>query len=402
MDLYLQFGHGMQELSQTLTKQWSGGCVIISPRDIDESRVPAFAERIGKAGGECLFDPQFYLPDADHARLISYDYWPRNYSTTQFWSGRQVSELVGRIVAMNRSLSCKGVILPGLFAHSVDKTWLRTQEVVRSASLSVDTGGLPRFATIALSEVAATSESQIAALMDDAATWDVDGVYLVCEHPRGDYLVADASWVANVLDVIAGFRLAGKEVIVGYCNHQLLLAGCSAASAIASGNWMNVRSFPPEKFRVDPEDEQKQRATWFYCPQALSEFKVTFLDIARRQNKLDLLKTPRAMENEHSDMLFQGRQPSASGFKEGNAFRHYLMCLRHQTMRAVKPTFDETIQHHYAMLDQAEKTLRDLHKSQITGQNRDFGEAIAVNRAALAALEATQGARLRRSWSRLV
>jgi hypothetical protein len=90
---------------------------------------------------------------------------------------------------------------------------------------------------------------------------------VVCEHPNGGYLVDDPNWLANVLDIVAGLRLGEAEVIVGYCNHQLLVASTANASAMCSGTWMNVRSFPPDKFRTAYEEEircplSEQRCDW--------------------------------------------------------------------------------------------------------------------------------------------
>ena len=42
---------------------------------------------------------------------------------------------------------------------------------------------------------------------------------------------------------------------------------------------MNVRSFSRDRFLRPDENEIRQRATWYYCPQALSEYKLPFLDL---------------------------------------------------------------------------------------------------------------------------
>src|SRR5262249_31079568 len=153
-------------------------------------------------------------------------------------------------------------------------------------------------------------------------------------------------WLANVLDMTAGFRLRRWDVAIGYCNQQMLTAGCASATAIASGTWMNVRSFPPDKFRKEYEDEIKKRTTWYYCAQALSEFKIPFLDIAMQQGVLMCMNTPSEMGSTYADILFQGPQPSTVQFTEQAAFRHYLHCLRHQAMEARRPTFDQTVAAH--------------------------------------------------------
>jgi hypothetical protein len=260
---------------------------------------------------------------------------------------------------------------------------------------------LPLTATLALSADALRDSDQLGALLDQSAEWAVAGYYLVCEHPNGDYLVGDPNWLANVLDLAAGLRLQQRAVILGYCNHQVLAAATAGVSAIASGTWMNVRSFPPEKFKAAYEDEIKQRTNWYYCPQALSEYKVPFLDIAQRFGVLDQMAPARDLDGEFSASLFAGAQPTSVGFTEQAAFRHYLTCLRGQVTRAKREGFNETVAAHEELLTRAETLLATLAASGVRGQLRDFREIVDVNRAALAVLERVRGAVLRRKWTTL-
>jgi hypothetical protein len=208
--------------------------------------------------------------------------------------------------------------------------------------------------------------------------------------------------LANVIDLAAGFRLRGKEVILGYCNHQMLIAACGAVNAIASGTWMNVRSFPPDKFRAPYEDEIRKRTTWYYCPHALSEYKIPFLDIAMRLGVLPRMAPPADLGSDYADLLFRGTQPSTvTAFGEQSAFRHYLQCLRTQVADARRPTFDETASAHDEMLDTAEALLTQLRRVGVRGGHRDFGDIVDVNRAALGVIRATRGPMLRRRWTNL-
>lgn len=72
----------------------------------------------------------------------------------------------------------------------------------------------------------------------------------------------DEAWLTNVLDLTAGLRMLHSEVILGYCNHQMLSAAAAKANPICSGTWMNVRSFPSEKFQADDEEDEKRKSTW--------------------------------------------------------------------------------------------------------------------------------------------
>ncbi len=400
MELHLQFGYGMMDHCRALLNAWDGGTVILSPRDLKPRQLERLAQEIAEGPkAEVLLDPQFYLPYADHERLTSHEFWPSDYNSDGFWFGADLRRLLGKLVNLNTALKCSAFILPGLFAEKVDDDWLGRQSLVIDEVEAMTE--LPLFATVALGADAAKSDESIDEVLEAAEGWKVGGIYLVCEHPRGDYLVTDPSWLANVLDLVAGLRMKDKQVIVGYCNHQMLPLACVGATAMASGTWMNVRSFPPQKFRSQYDEEIKQRAIWYYCPQALSEYKVPFLDIAMKQGILSELSPPVELESRYADMLFSGVQPTSVGWTEQNAFRHYLQSLRAQVRNARLSTFDESMDAQERLLDAAGSLLVKLHSAGVRGQLRDFRESVDVNRAGLSVLRSSRGPMLRRKWSEL-
>ncbi len=187
----------------------------------------------------------------------------------------------------------------------------------------------------------------------------------------------------------------------GYCNHQMLALACVDANWMASGTWMNVRSFPPNKFRAQYDEEIKQRAIWFYCPQSLSEYKLPFLDIAKKQGVLAQMAPPPSFGSAHADVLFSGVQPTTVRWTEQSAFRHYLQTLWSQVKGARLGTFDDTADAHERLLDAAESLLLNLQGVGVRGQLRDFRDAIDVNRAALSVIRSSRGPMLRRKWSTL-
>ena len=375
-----------------------GGTVILSPRDLDGPQLERHAKAINRLpNGNVMVDPQFYLPHADHAGLVAHDFWPKAYSTGSFFGGPALVKLVSNVRDLNITLGTSVAILPGLLAKDVNSDWLATQDAIleeaRAASFE-----RPLCQTIALSAEACRIESQVSILLEHAERMKADAYYLICQHPNGRYLVDDPTWLANVLDIVAGLRLSGGQVIIGYCNHQMLVAATAKATAIASGTWLNVRSFPPEKFQN--QDDTKRKAVWYYASRALSEYKLAFLDIARRVGVLNLLAPPADAEPAAA-ALFAGGQPSAIDLSEPQAFRHYLTSLKRQVDDCEKDSFDATLSAHEALLDDAEEILTTVRGQGISGQLRDFWDAIAANRAALAAITATRGPILRRQWKRL-
>jgi hypothetical protein len=399
MELYLQFGYGMMDHCRVLLSSWSGGTAILSPRDLTDDQLRRLGTDIGAIpGAKTLLDPQFYLPHSDHKKLCEHDYWPKDYETTGFWQGPPLSCLIRDLSKLNRDIGCRRMILPGLFADAIDDDWLETQRAVLEESRAIHKE-LSLIATIALSAEAVQNTEQVSLLLERAETWKADAYYVVCQHPNGQYLVEDPNWLANVLDISVGLRLYGAEVILGYCTHQMLLGAAAKVAALASGTWMNVRSFPPEKFNTAYEDEIKQRTTWYYCPQALSEYKIPFLDIAHRLGLLGLMAPPANLDGGYVANLFSGAQPSTVGFTEQAAFRHYLHAFRAQTMGIDQTSLDTALGSYQRTLDDAEKLLQRLRGSNVSGQLRDFNQIVDVNRAALGLFTSLRGPILRRMWN---
>jgi len=440
MELYLQFGWGMMEHCRTLIQEWGGGTVILSPRDLNTKQMIRLGRDIQNLGGAVLLDSQFYLPRADHHRLTSHNYWPDDYDTVAFaGEGRQL--MMQKLVELNRQIGTTHFIIPGERAETINNIWLESQWGFLEAAR--ETTEQPLIATICLSGEAVRWDEQISLVMAEAERMNVSGYYLVIERPGLAYLVDDPHWLANTLDLAAGLRRLGANVIVGYSNHQQLILrtpqnffglfntpvygnfpilpsicrgcksqlstsaefselimACAGVSAIASGTWMNVRSFFPDKFRSNYEEEIKRRTTWYYCPQALSEYTLPYLDIGVRLGLgSELRSEPRTP---YADPLFAVRQPSASGWSEPDAFRHYLMALYIQVQSSTRSSFDETVTAHQALLDRAENNLKCFRENGVISRKRDFWDALDANRAALIILERTHGPILRRKWVDLV
>jgi len=401
MKLHLQFGFGMMEHCRHLLTEWGGGTVVLSPRDLNDKQLRALAADVaGIEGGKTLLDPQFYVPHSDHDRLCSHGYWPAEFASGSFFQGPEMEYLVRELVSLNKDLGTDAIILPGMLADPVDDLWLAHHQSFLTTARSL-AGDNKVYATLALSADTVRSREQVNTLLEEVTRWNADGYYIVCEHPNGEYLVRDAIWLAHVLDLTAGLRLGGAQVILGYCNHQMLAARVAGANAICSGTWMNVRSFPPEKFNKDYEEEIRRRATWYYCPQALSEYKTPSLDVAYEQGVLDPMKPPTQLDGGYVAQLFDGVQPSSVRFSEQAAFRHFLHSLRGQAHALAAGGYDEARQEHEQTLTDAEHLLGTLRSNGVLGGNRDFTESLDVNRAALAVLDKQRGPVLRRRWASL-
>lgn len=124
--------------------------------------------------------------------------------------------------------------------------------------------------------------------MEQLKTISVDGYYVIPHPSNNEYIVSDPSWVIGVLKLFTCLKLARKRVIVGYSNHQGLIYALANVDGIASGTYMNTRSFVPSKFKSPKDDDIKHKSTWYYLPSAFSEYKAALLDVAMQRGYLDV------------------------------------------------------------------------------------------------------------------
>lgn len=397
MELFLQFGHGMMDHSRHLIESWGEGTVILSPRDMTKSQIDRLSDDIIRRHGKILIDPQFYDPRGDHHGLVKHDYWPNDFDTSAFLSGPPLTSLLEKLTEINELAKVDKMILPGLYCERIDDDWLAVQDAIVGEAEHTITH-LPRIATICLSAEVVRFEDQVETLLNASENWNVTGCYVVPEHPGGLYLADDPMWLTNLLFLCAGLKQQGKEVVVGYASHQLLALVCANIDALASGTWLNVRSFTTGKFQEPEVDEVSRRVKWYYCPQAFSEYKLPFLDMAFRRGVIGQFVTAQEYASNYSDVLFAGAQPSTTDYSESQSFRHYLTCLRYQCITSRKRSFSDTVDHQKQLLDDAEACIRSAHRAGVRGQGRDFADIVDVNRAAIDAFVEARSFVMERLW----
>lgn len=396
MELYLQLGHGMQTLSQELIKSWGKGNVIISPVNLQQDKLASFANKIHTCGGQVLFDPQMFYPKEGHIKLQAYDYWPsRGISITS----QNGYETINReLLRINNEINSSHIILPGIemqenqFHYGLDC-------MNQSAAYLSQKTDKPLLATLCLYPETIRNPIAIEGLVEQLKIIPVDGYYIIPHPSNNEYIVSDPSWVIGALKLFTCIKLAKKQVIVGYSNHQGLLYSLANVDGIASGTYMNTRSFVPAKFKSPKDDDIKHKSTWYYLPMAFSEYKATLLDVAMQRGYLDAFLPQGEFQNPYSEMLFKGAVPSSTNYNETNSFKHYLHCLKVQCDMLSLKSYQETYDTYEFMLNTAENHIREFKKRGMSGQNRDFAPAVEANRVAMCANDEDYGFKLRLDWN---
>lgn len=390
----------MMTLTEELVSAWGGGSVVLSPRDMTIDQMKRVAKSVKAGNGNVFVDPQFYVPRSEQAKLTAHSFWPDDYETAAFNSD-SVQRLIEHLnTDYNQAFGTAAFIAPAVYASIVDENWYKMQRLYLEAAQKV-IGSKPLYLTACLGNEVIGSESMVHQTIEYIQNLPVTGVYLVAEHPKNQYLVDDPVWLLNLLDLVAGLKLQGKRVIVGYANQQSLLLSLTGVDAIACGNFMNVRNFSTSKFEVI-ESTPSRRSTWYYSPQAMSEYQVAMLDIAARASVLDQLKSDSsAYKSTYADVLFSGAQPSSTNYKERDSFLHFLTAVRAQAASAVKPTYDETKQSVTMRIQTARSISEFMQQVGITGKNKDFSQVADIQLSTVHAFNRVRGMTVRHNWNRL-
>lgn len=393
MNFYLQCGNGFKSLSNRLNRLMGKTTFILSPRDLSEKSQIDFAHKLRSEGHQVLFDPQVYAPQSDKPNFTTYRYWPDDGKTGDETC---LSTLLKELCSLNEDLGTRAIILPTYKISHVGRD--RNDKILRLIYKVIGErhySKLPCYITLCLEQNVLLDECQVDRLLNVSETWDVEGVYLVAEHPDSDYFVDNPFWMFQLMRLCAGMRLQGKQVILGYANHQMLCMTCMGIEAIASGNWMNTRSFTFDKFKSDTGDIKRHKL-WYYAPSLLTEYSIPYLDIAHRGKLLKLLDCRQVVADTPASVLFDSQQkPSAVGYNLSDSFVHYLLSLDAQVKKCeVNGKYVAKRDYQMEMLQTVKQSLSLLLKYRINGQNRDFFEILNVNETALTMFDKEFGMRM--------
>lgn len=401
MDLFIQMGHGMNAIANDLSDHWKGGNFILSPRNQGYEALKKQSKSLVKNGANVLFDPQFYIPRASDEKLRKHSYWPEDFSTINFLD-KSLSNFVDTLYDdYYIGLGCKDFIIPSLLINDISEgdVWTDfSKSIVRSVGGKDVSGDL--YLTLCISSDVILSEDKIHTLLEEVEDFAVDGFYVIPVHPSGEYLVDNARWLSNLLDFSAGLKVKGYKVILGYSNHQMLIAGLAKVDAICSGNFLKTRNFTIADFDAnDKEASNGRRSIWYYSPQTLSEFQIPFLGMAFRNGVLEAMKPSPDDAAIFCKQLFSGVDPETTNFKEADSFKHYLHSLRFQCNDLDMSSYTRVKSQLVLILNTSEVLCDELYRYGVTGRKRDFSKVVDISQAAIQSFHNIRGLYYERFWN---
>lgn len=398
MELILQMGHGMQGMAQDLIKIWGKGKIIISPINFihpSAESVKKLSEKIQSVNGEVLFDPQMFYPKEGHHKLRVYDYWPQEgVSISSIDAYRSINQ---EILRLNNNINSSMIILPGIEMNESNLGY-GINRLKESSVYFREKTDKPLLGTLCLYPETIRNASVIEYLVEQLKEVPIDGYYIIPHPSNNEYIVSDPLWMIGILKLVTCLKLSKRIVYVGYSNHQGLLYSLAKVDGLASGSYMNTRSFVPSKFKSPKDDDVKHKSTWYYMPSAFSEYKAALLDVAKQRGFLEKFAPQGEFANDFSSMLFKGAMPSSTNYNETSSFKHYLHCLKMQCELLSKSTYKETYDTYEFLLSTAENNIKEFKRHGLSGQNRDFAPAIEANRVAMVSNNEDYGLKLTLDW----
>ena len=398
MDFGIQMGRRMQGIAYDfLLEQNTHNVVVLSPRNFasrenkdGKDLMIAYAKKI-KPHANILIDPQLYCSNKSTIALRAFPHY--SVCCGDLWSN--TTGVLEELSKLNKDCESELFIIPSTTIYDADQEDFK--KINSFAKQARDYANNKKTAmTLSLGENVLKDDTSFDRIVNELEECDADAFYIVSEHPRGDYLVNQPLWLYSYMRLIAGLKRAGKRVYVGYASYQFLLFALAGCDAIFSGNFLNVRRFSIRTFE-EKSTEPLRRACWYYVPHALSEFKLSTLDLAYSQNVLSKLKSSFDVEK-YTGMLFGGVLPSDTAYNERCSFMHYLICMNKQCSSLPCESYNSTISSLNNLLNTAESFIDGLRHYGIYDRDRNFADALPANLQALNAFDVNYGFQMNLEW----
>lgn len=217
-----------------------------------------------------LFDPQYYLPNSQKAKLNSYDFFPETllggFSTTGF--SAVARESAKRCLAFQLEQGFAGIVIPARHFEEMNPDYTDDQQ-----AYTVDPF-LGEIAKARLDKKIWLTLPMTAAMVlhvgyrTKILNWvtsfpEIFGVYLIVEFERETKQIQSRDFLSAQLEFLHQLRSADLEVIVGHCNTEALLYSLVDGCAITFGAFENTRMFSVDKFISSLEDRRGPRARMY-------------------------------------------------------------------------------------------------------------------------------------------
>lgn len=273
MKVFHQAGHNTNWNIESFTEDGTGDGIIFSPVHYTANNVAKQSADLKKCS---LFDPQFYVPDSQKAKLQSYEFFPETmmggFDTIDYQALAHDSAKL--CLKFQTKHDFESIIIPCRFYEDLITDFIERQKVftVEPFLSELSSTGTDKEVYISLSLTAPMlidTRYRTNILNWVTSYQQIDGIYLQVDFGQRLKQIQDYEKLNSYTEFVAELIEADLKVICGYMNVEGLLAAVLDVNAVTMGAYENTRIFSIDKFLVN-DKIQMGPAPRIYLPKLLN------------------------------------------------------------------------------------------------------------------------------------
>jgi len=326
MKIFHQAGHNTIWNLDSFRDDNTGDGIIFSPVHFQKERLEAVDTNIKE---NSLFDPQFYVPDSQKAKLQSYEFFPEalmdGFSTVEYEA--QAYGAAEQCLEFQLQNEFESLIIPARYFPDLVSNYIPQQK-----GLFVDPflhayrrigNGKRLILTLPMTAAMLLDDDYRISILDWATSYpEIHGVYLLVYFDEISKQLQNYDKLLSYVNFIQDLQGAELEVICGYCNTEGLLLTLLNVYGVAMGAYENTRGFSIDKFLEDDQDRRGPAARIF-LPRLLNWVRWFTADEIRSDfpDLWDEIYTP----TDYSEAVFASGQ--APHFSQPPLYKHQFQLM---------------------------------------------------------------------------
>ena len=267
--LFHQCGHNTSWNIDSFVENKCGEGLILSPVHRKHDDVQSLERPLKIVS---VFDPQFYLPNSQKAKLQTYPFFPESISPNSFSTGdfALVALLAARqCIDFQVSNHFSKIVIPTRFYDQMYPDYIDRQNFYTVTpflkALSLKKVKKPVYLTLPLTSHMVMSKIFRTQLLNWVTSFpEISGVYVMATpHDEGCKQIQSEDFLFLYMDFLQQLRSANLEVLIGYCNTESLLFLMIEGCDITFGSFENTRMFSIDKFVITEEERRGPKARIF-------------------------------------------------------------------------------------------------------------------------------------------
>ena len=284
MKIFHQAGHNTIWNLTSFEDDRTGDGIILSPVHLQKERLQQIEYEIKACS---LFDPQFYVPDSQKAKLQSYDFFPETlmegFSTNDYES--QAYEAAEKCLEFQVQNNFESLIIPGRYFSELASDYVRQQNglFVEPFLHAYRRNGTIKklFLTVPMTSAMLLDNDYRISILDWATSYpEIYGAYLLIFFDEASKQIQNFDKLMAYIEFIGELKDADLEIICGYCNTEGLILTMLEPYGITVGAYENTRSFSIDKFLED-DRERRGPAARIFLPNLLNSVRWSTADEIR-------------------------------------------------------------------------------------------------------------------------